>query len=514
MNKRTTLILLWIYLISASETLVAQSDSIIRFSDLKYHSAFEKTALENFILHNRDTINLFLAIDENITEKQINDSRSTYLSIFKDLEGKKLESKNINKKIKISYTDVHKRFLKKYDENQYFPEIFQTGTYNCVSASMLYAMVFNDINIPFKVKASSDHVYLIANPGSNSIVIETTNPGFEQQIFNGDFKQQYVNYLRTSKLLSETEYKNKSTEEIFEENFKQVRDVEFNSLPGLQYYNKALTKLINNQTEDALQLCQKAYFFYPDYQVKTLLHTSLLFHIEKCNFDKVQDIDYLAQFSRFENTDLNTVVGIFNNIIYNHLQYTDKEAFCDSLYVRLVSQITDKRLMDEIGFTYNINMSYRYQNSDKVEKYITNALIIKGNHFDANTLMRNYLRRKLFNIANANTLLDTINQLESRYNYEAITSQLKEYKLMAYLKIANAQFEQKKMTAGDKYLQDFEDNCTLPIENEWLNTWVEIAYSTAAVYHSNKGSKSAAKSYMNRGLKYVPDSRLLNPAVY
>lgn len=514
MNKKLYLILSWIYLISSSATLVAQNDSIIRFSDLKYHSAFEKAALEIFILHNRDTINLFLAIDENITEEQVKESKNTYMSIFKELEAKKIESKNINKKIKVSYTAVHNRFLKKYNDNQYFPEIFQTGTYNCVSASMLYAMVFSHINIPYKVKASSDHVYLIANPGPNSIVIETTNPGFEQQIFNGDFKQQYANYLRSSKLISESEYKSKSTEEIFEENFKQVRDVEFNSLPGLQYYNKALTKLIANQTEEALQLCQKAYFFYPDYQVKTLLHTSLLFHIEKCNFDKVSDIDFLAQFSRFENTDLNTVVGIFNNIIYNHLQYTDKEAFCDSLYTRLIAQITDKKLLDEIGFTYNINMSYRYQNSEKVEKYITNALIIKGNHYDANTLMRNYLRRKLFNISDPNALLDTISQLESRYNYEVITLQLKEYKLMAYLKLANAQIEQKKMTAGDKYLQDFENNCTLPIENDWLDTWVEIAYRTAAVYHSNKGNKTAARSYVNRGLKYIPDSRLLESAVY
>ena len=514
MNRKTPLISLLIYFIFVSGTLIAQTDSLIRFSDLHYHSDFEKVSLENFVLHNRDTINLFLAIDENITEKEATESRNTYLSIFKDLEAKKIESKNITKRIKQSYADVHKRFLKKYNDNEYFPEIFQTGTYNCVSASMLYAMVFSNINIPYKVKASSDHVYLVANPGANSIVIETTNPGFEQKIFNGDFKQQYVNYLRSSKLLSETEYKNKSIEEIFEENFKQVRDVEFNNLPGLQYYNKALTKLQNNQTEQALKLCQKAYFFYPDYQVKTLLYNSLLFHIEKCNFDNLSDIDYLAQFSRFESTDVSTVVGIFNNIIYHHLQYTNKEAFCDSLNARLVSQITDKRMLEEINFTYNLQMSYRYQNTDKAEKYIAKALVIKGNHFDATVLMENHLRRKLFNISNAETLLDTINQLESRYDYEVMTLLLKEYKLMAYLKIAGAQFDLRKMTVGDKYLQEFENKCILPIENQWLISLVESTYRNAAYYYSSKGNKALAKSYVNRALKYVPDSRFLESAVY
>ena len=512
MNRKTTLIPVLIFLISFSVPLFAQSDSLIRYSDLHYHSDLEKIALENFMLHNRDTFNLFLAIDENITENEANIKKDIYLSIFKDLADKKIDSRNINKKIKFIYSNVHKRFLTKYNDNEYFPEIFETGTYNCVSASMLYAMVFSNSNIPYKVKASSDHVYLVANPGPNSIVIETTNPGFEQKIFNGDFKQQYVNYLRTSKLISESEYKNKSVEEIFEEKFKEVRDVEFNNLPGLQYYNKAITKLQNNETEAALKLSQKAYFFYPDFQVKSLLYTTLLFHIEKCNFDQVSDIDYLAQLSRFEDIDVSTVVGIFNNILYHHLQYTDKEAFCDSLNARLISQITDKRLKDEINFTYNLQMSYRYQNSDKVEKYISKALVVKGNHYDANVIMENHLRRKLFGISNAYTLMDTINQMESRYNDEVIALLLKEYKLMAYLKIASALFEEKKMSAGEKYLQEFEINCTLPIKNQWLSTSVESAYRIAAVHYSIKGSKSLAKSYVNRGLKYVPNSRYLETA--
>ena len=103
---------------------------------------------------------------------------------------------------------------------------------------MLYAMVFDEFEIPCKLKVSSNHVYLVANPGSNSIVIETTNPDFEKAIFTGDFKQQYVNYLRTSKLISAEDYKNKSVEEIFEEKYNEVGDATFDNLPGLQYYNK------------------------------------------------------------------------------------------------------------------------------------------------------------------------------------------------------------------------------------------------------------------------------------
>jgi len=40
-----------------------QSDSIILFSDLKFHSKFEKESMQNFLRNNTDTFNFFLAID-------------------------------------------------------------------------------------------------------------------------------------------------------------------------------------------------------------------------------------------------------------------------------------------------------------------------------------------------------------------------------------------------------------------------------------------------------------------
>lgn len=488
-------------------------DSLIRFSDLRYHSDFEKEAILNFVKYQKDTFNLFLSIDEKINTEEAKGSYETYLSIFNELVQQKIAEKNIARKIKISYSTVHSRFLQKYNDNEYFPVMFRSGTFNCVSASMLYAMVFDRLAIPYKVMVSSNHVYLIGNPGAKSIVIETTNPSFEKAIFNGEFQQQYVDYLRSSKLISETEYRNKSVEEIFEEKFNQVREATFNNLPGIQYYNKALTKLQNNDFESALTLSQKAYFFYPDNQVKNLLNTSLMYYIEKCNFEKVSDIDYLALFSRFENTDENAVIGIFNNIVVHHLQYTNKEAFCDSLYQRLISQLTDKKTIEEISFTYNMQMSYRYQNTDKIEKYVVKALEIKGNHLDANVMMENFLQRKLFSTTNSYSRLDTIIQLEQKYNLEMVKPLLMEQKLIAYLQIATELIEQKKITTADKYLLDFESSCKLPITDKLLSVLVENTYRVASNYYLLKGNKTTAKTYVARGLKFVPNSKILEAAV-
>ncbi len=507
--KSLSLALIFVCTYTLSIFSQINSDSLIRFSDLRFHSDFERKSLCNFVNNRNDTFNLFLAIDENMTTELANKLIRVYNSSIDELKQKNIQEKKINRKIKITYSTIHEKFLRKYNDNEYFPVTFQVGTYNCVSASMLYSLVFDELKIPYKVMASSNHVYLIANPGSNSIVIETTNPNFENAIFNGEFKQQYANYLRTSKLISEDEYKNKSAEEIFEQKFKEVREASFNNLAGFQYFNKALSKLQNNDIENGLKLCQKAYFFYPDQQVKTLLYTSLLYEISKCDFDKVSDIDYLSQFSRFENVDTKAVVSIFNNVIAHFLQYTDKELHCDSLYLRLISQISDKKLNEEISFSYNIQMSYRYGNSDKVEKYVIKALEIKGNYKDANIIFENYLRRKLYNISNPNALLDTINSLQQKYKFKEITPLLEYHKLIGYLKVASELYEQKKIATGDKYLLEFENLCINPINDEYLRVMIEQTYNNIANYYYNLGNTAKSKSYVARGLKYVPNSKLL-----
>lgn len=514
--NRITLIIILIYTCTNSIFSQTKVDSLIRFSDLRYDSDFEKAAMINFVRHNKDTFNLFLAIDDKMTEDEANSHYKTYLKLYDDLNQKNINEKKLNTKIKVCYSTVHSLFLKKYNNNEYFPVVFQSGTYNCVSASMLYAMVFDKLKIPYKVMVSSDHVYLIANPGSNSIVIETTNPSFEKAIFTGEFKQQYVSYLRTSKMISEDDYKNKSIEEIFEEKYNEVKEATFNNLPGFQYYNEALTKLQLNDIDEALKLCQKAYFFFPDERVKQILNTALIMKIEKCNFDKVSDIDYLAQFSRFENTDLDVIVNIFRNIIFHLLQYTDKENYCDSLYQRLIPQISDKKTLEEISFAYYMQMGYRYQNSDKVEKYITKALKIKGNHNDANIIIANYLLRKLYSISNPQTLLDTIKQMETRYEaLPTVINLTKDHKLTAYLKMAQELYGQKKITDGDKYLQDFESRCTQPITNNIvLEIQIGNTYQSASFYYNSIGNRSKAKSYIDRGLKYAPNSKVFNSMGY
>jgi tetratricopeptide (TPR) repeat protein len=214
---------------------------------------------------------------------------------------KNVEEMKIPKRVRKSFTILHDKHLKKYKEIEFFPTLFEKGRYNCVTSSILYSMVFEELKIPYKIQATKNHVYLVANPGPSSIVVETTNPNIDKKEYLEDYKRDYVSHLRSIKLISEKEYKSKSINEIFEEKTNNVWTAEFNNLVGFQYYNLGLVKFSNKEAEEAYKLFQKAYFFNPDKQVQLVLYGVLLQLVSNSKYENVSDIDYIAQLSRYKD---------------------------------------------------------------------------------------------------------------------------------------------------------------------------------------------------------------------
>ena len=149
-----------IFILSITVSLFSQNhqDTVVTFPALKFHSEFEKEALSNYVLYKKDTFNLFLAIEKDMSKELADQYKSTYKSIFTQLYSQKIDTKNVGNKIKMVYKAVHSQFLQKYNENEYFPAIFNEGTYNCVTASLLFAQVFDQLKIPYKVMSSTDHI--------------------------------------------------------------------------------------------------------------------------------------------------------------------------------------------------------------------------------------------------------------------------------------------------------------------------------------------------------------------
>ena len=493
-----------------------EKDSLVLFSDLKYHSQFEKDAIFGFVQGKTDTLNLFLAIDSNMTSEKARSYQAIYRRMILDLREKNVEAKKIAKKVRKSFTTLHDKYLKKYKEIEFLPLLFEKGSYNCVTSTILYSMVFEELRIPYKIQTTKNHVYLVASPGPNSIVVETTNPNMDKPEYIQDYKREYVSHLRTIKLISEQEYKTKSVDEIFQERINNVWSVEFSNLVGFQYYNLGLLKFSNNKVEESYRLFQKAYFFYPEKQVRLVLYGVLLQLVSSSKYEKISDIDYIVQLSRYKDIDFEFVKKMLMEVLGYHLQFTDRLALCDSIYERFTNQVIHKEKDEELEFEFNLFMSKHLKKTKEQKKYVEKLIKIRQNHREANDLFVGYIDFSLKAIYDYQELLFTINEFRKVYPYKIAQKALFEYELIAHLNQAQELLKYNYHEDGNLYLKKFEEMSTVPIktENEKLIKSIENAYRALAIYYFYYETRQKAVEAVNRGLKYVPGSRYLQTAVY
>jgi hypothetical protein len=139
-----------------------------------------------------------------------------------------------------------------------FSSVFKTREYHCVSSSMLYALIFNALEIPYEIRLVPNHVYLVAYPKTQFITVETTDPLHGAIVFDAVFKARFVEYLRDAKLVSKEEFYSKSTDALFEEYFNRTDTITIEALASIQYRNKMIEEFGKNKYKNACLLQEKA----------------------------------------------------------------------------------------------------------------------------------------------------------------------------------------------------------------------------------------------------------------
>ncbi|NOY50047.1 MAG: hypothetical protein GXO88_05745, partial [Chlorobi bacterium] len=310
-KSKQTIVLGLIFVFTAINSIYA--DSIVSFADLQFHSDFEKEAfykLEN--TSKPDYFALYLAVDENVTKGDYQTYKAALdvlTAPYKNSSYKKLKDK---KKVAKVYKGVHSAILDKYNEKAYFASMFSNGEYQCVTSSMLYSLVFEELDIPYEIEFLPNHVYLKAYPNTSDILVETTNPNKGVFIYDHNFKKNFIEYLRSNKLISKDEYANKSIDDLFIEYYLKTEKADKKQLVAAQYTNLGLEQLSDNQISKSLNNMLKAYYLNPDTRNKYLLMITLGIQIDKTSASNKKYASYFAMFCQLTSADINK--DLFANI--------------------------------------------------------------------------------------------------------------------------------------------------------------------------------------------------------
>ena len=126
--------------------------------------------------------------------------------------------------------------MNRYNRENQFIEIFETGRYNCVSATAIYALMLEKLEIDYSITQEPEHVYLSANFEGSTILMEGTDPQQGYFTITDKFVESQINSLLARKLITEEELKSPEAGDILDELFPS-EDINLQELLGIQYHN-------------------------------------------------------------------------------------------------------------------------------------------------------------------------------------------------------------------------------------------------------------------------------------
>jgi tetratricopeptide (TPR) repeat protein len=497
----------------ATMTILRAQDSLVFHHDLQFSSNFEQEAFDRLARKDIDVFALLMANGNLVTENKIKE----YSLLFQkqvDALKKQISGKKPERQTKMVYDEFEKRFLKKFELNSRFEEVFYNGQYNSVSATALYAMAFERMSIPYSIKEEPTHVYIVAYPQQERIVLQTTTSTATHMVMSPAFKLEYVKTLKAQKVITGRETEQDVNTLFDRYYFGNQMDIDLVKLAGIQYLNEGLVYVGERKFEEAFAKLEKAYFLYPSERVAyTLLVTGIMAFADR----KVMDSGHavmLSKISRFIGFNITeeSICREFGLVTEKLLFTEGRTQEYDQYFKVLISHINNEKLKDELSFIYYFESARAYHNRGRHTEslpFLEKALTLKPQHLDV---------QAMFLWAIALELQDHPEQEAEKMieGYAQRFPELQKNNLFGklqgavYLTYFYRNYADGKIKEGERYRLLFEKVADQYSTVRMDPNQVGEAYSAAAVYYYKKGQVAKARALIETGLKYAPGSYELN----
>jgi len=275
-------------------------------SQIYFHSDLEREYITQFVNNSEyDLPSLYLMVDESLDQNQLASNKviiNEWVAYFKK---KQQKFKNDRSFLSHLFYKVHRKVLKNYKQYTYFNETLSENTYDCLSATTLYATLLSKLDINFSIIETNYHIYLNVELHDNkTILLESTDPinGFIED--QSEIDERLKAYVKAN---------NASNSKNGEYSFKESIHASVSSLEliGLQYYNASVKAFNAGDLYTATTLLEKGVIFYHSSRFEELgmvLAQSLLAD-DKIETRKKRQLLAKIPYIRKGNKE---IVGLFN----------------------------------------------------------------------------------------------------------------------------------------------------------------------------------------------------------
>ena len=171
------------------------------------------------------------------------------------LERKQTNFKQTSDFLEHIFNKTHQKFLRNFSEYAAFPEMLNSGNYNCLTGTVLYALILDHFDIRYKIIETNYHIFLLAQTDEGPILFETTDPVSGFVTNSAEIEKRISSYKKNS-------LQSSSSKTYYRYNFDLYNSVNLDQIQGLLHYNISIVAFNAKDIRRAIDELGKAMEFY------------------------------------------------------------------------------------------------------------------------------------------------------------------------------------------------------------------------------------------------------------
>lgn len=193
------------------------------------------------------------------------------------------------------FTQTHRRLLKNYADNASFDQLKDNGTYNCLTATTVYALALKHFHFKYAIIETNYHIFLLVQTHNGQVLLETTDPlnGF---VDDADEVQHRVVAYQEKNLVMP------ARQDQYAFSFSLYREVTLDELEGLLYYNESIRAFNEKRFASAIASLEKVYASYHSPRVEEFSKVLVLSIVSSEYLDLSIKASYVKQVQKIRKT--------------------------------------------------------------------------------------------------------------------------------------------------------------------------------------------------------------------
>ncbi len=508
--------LIGVLFIFISATVFTQKlDSLVVYSDLSYQSIFEEMIFSKLEKEQEvSLLDLYLAIGVG-SESEAGRCRDGLNALISRMKKAGVDEKKQKKQVKEIYEETHASLMVHYEEEAYFPDLFRTGDFNCVTGSVVYSLIFTEFGIPYSIQKGLNHVNLVAFPETLTMLVESTDSEEGIRTMDKGAKEAYVEQLSRGKLITPEQRMQGNIASIFMQYALSESQIDEYELASYQYFNKGIFEAIELQFEESHKALEKAFYLKPGLELAGMLLQTGAMVLHQSEYSKTEHVELvckIARFSKFGITD-DDVFAEFSRITQKILYERNDLQDYEEAFEILSSNLRSEKLVKKISLAY-----YSVVIEDMInEGNLAGALMYLDDLYawgkDDKRILKSIQDILISHLSSVN--ISPPQQVAFMDRYRSQLPEVYELQMMklldlsSYLSAAEYYFSSGDAAQATLYLDLFEAGAGEVDNLSMVAQEIESAYEMAAFYYYDRGNMPRTRGVLDRGLKIFPQSHRL-----